>query len=75
MNEVINNSQIRGGTENAVPVHVEIPWTGSSYLPYEAVLQGYLQFPYKYFLLVLLFRGCCCKVCPSDNPRKKNHKD
>jgi hypothetical protein len=53
------SSQITGVFENAVPLHVDIPRTGrrGSDLPFEAVLQEYLQFPYEYFPLVLLFGG------------------
>jgi hypothetical protein len=41
-------------------------------LPFVAVLQEYLQFPYEYFVLVLLpFWDYCCKICPSNNPRRK----
>jgi hypothetical protein len=65
------------GVENAVPLHVNIPCTGErgSHLPFEAVLQEYLPFPYKYFLLVLLLGGYCCKLLPSNNTRNKTHKD
>jgi hypothetical protein len=70
-------SQITVGAENTVPLHVDIPHTGrrDPDLPFEAGLQEYLQFPYVYFLLVLLFRGYYCKLCPSNNPRIKNYKD
>jgi hypothetical protein len=46
------NSQITGGIENAVPLHIEIPRTvrRGSDLPFEAVLQEYLQFHCEYFL-------------------------
>jgi hypothetical protein len=45
-------------------------------LPSEDVLQEYLKFPYECFLSVLLlFEGYYCKLCPSNNPRRKNHKD
>jgi hypothetical protein len=49
-------SQITGGVENVVPVHVDIPGNGGrgSDLPLEAVKQEYLQFPYEYVLLLLL---------------------
>jgi hypothetical protein len=69
--------QITGDVENAGPLHVDIPRTSgrSSDLPFEAVLQEHLQFPYEYFLLVLLLGGYCSKLCPSDNPRRKNYKD
>jgi hypothetical protein len=42
-------SQVTGGVENAVPLHVYIPHTDrrSSDLSFEAVLQEYLQFPYE----------------------------
>jgi hypothetical protein len=52
------NSQITGGVENAVPVHVDIPRTdrSGSDLPFEAVLQEYLQFPCEYFLSVLVLQ-------------------
>jgi hypothetical protein len=74
----VEEDLITGDVENAVPLHVDIPRTSrrGSDLPYEAILQEYLQLPYDYFLLVLLlFRGYCCKICPSNNPRRKNHKD
>jgi hypothetical protein len=67
-------SQITGGVENAVPLHVDIPRTSGrgSNLPFEGVLQEYLQFPYKYFLLVLLLLGVYrCNLTPSFNPRSK----
>jgi hypothetical protein len=42
----------------------------------EDFLQEYLKFPCQCFLSVLLtFEGYCCKLCPSNNPRRKNHKD
>jgi hypothetical protein len=49
--------------ENCVPLYVDVPCTSGrvSDLPFEAVLQEYFQFPYEYFLLVLTFRGYCCK--------------
>jgi hypothetical protein len=66
-------SQIIGGVENVVPLHVDIPRTGGRVLNYPL---KYLQFLYEYFLLVLLPFGCyCSKLCPSYNPRRKNHKD
>jgi hypothetical protein len=71
-------SRITGGVENAVPLHVDIPRTGGRGfdLPFAVVPQEYSQFPYEYFLLVLLpFGGYCCELCPSNNPRRKNHKD
>jgi hypothetical protein len=42
--------------QNACPLHVDIPRTdgSGSDLPFEAVLQEYLQFPNEYFLLVHL---------------------
>jgi hypothetical protein len=69
-------SQITGGVENAVPLHVDIPRTGGRGfdLPSEDSLQKYLKFPYECFLAVLPFEGYCCKLCPSYNPRRKNHK-
>jgi hypothetical protein len=38
-----------GGVENSVPLHAHVPRTsGRCYdLPFEAVLQEYLQFPYE----------------------------
>jgi hypothetical protein len=41
-------SQITGDVQNAVHLHVDVPRTGGtgSDLPFEAVLQEYLQFPY-----------------------------
>jgi hypothetical protein len=65
---------IKGGVENTVPLYVDIPHPSrrGSDLPFEAVLQEYLQFYYKYFLLALLpFGGYCCKLCPSNNPTRK----
>jgi hypothetical protein len=55
-NEVVSNSQITRGDENAIPLQVDIPRSGgrSSDLPFEAVLHEYLQFPYEYFILILL---------------------
>jgi hypothetical protein len=71
-------SQTTGGVENAVPLHANIPRTGGTDfdLPSEDELQEYLKFPYEYFLSVLLlFEGYCCKLCPSNNSRRKNCKD
>jgi hypothetical protein len=70
-------SQTKEGVENAVPLHVDIPHTGrrGSDLQFEAVLQEYLQNPYRHFLLVVLFGGYGCKLCPSNNSRRENHKD
>jgi hypothetical protein len=64
--------------QNAAPTHVVIPHVGrsSSGLLFEAVLEKYLQCLCTYFLLVLLqFRGYSRKLCPSNNPRRKAHKD
>jgi hypothetical protein len=69
------SSQITGGVENAVPLHANIPRTGGRDfdLPSEDALQEYFKFPYKCFLSVLLlFEGYCCKLCASNNPRRKN---
>jgi hypothetical protein len=65
------------GVENAVPLQVDIPRTSGrgSDLSFLAFLEEYLQFPYGYFLSVLLFRVYCSKFCPSNNPRRKKHKD
>jgi hypothetical protein len=43
--------------ENVVSPQVGIPRTGGrgSDLPFEAVLQEYLHFPYEYFLLAFRF--------------------
>jgi hypothetical protein len=51
--------KITAGVENAVSLHEGIHRTGrrGSDLPFEAVLQEYLQFPHKYFLLVILLFG------------------
>jgi hypothetical protein len=71
-------SQITGGDENAVPLHANIPRTGGRDfdLPSEDALQEYLKSPYKCFLSVLLlFEDYCCKLCPSNNPIRKNCKD
>jgi hypothetical protein len=45
-------SQITGGVENAVPLHVDIPRTGGRGfdLPSEDSFQEYLKFPYECFL-------------------------
>jgi hypothetical protein len=67
-------SQIREGVKNAVPLHANIPHTcGRDFdLPSEDALQEYLKFPYECFLSVLLlFEGYCCKLYPSNNPRRK----
>jgi hypothetical protein len=50
-------SQITEDAANAVPLDAGIPRTGGrrSDLPFEAVVQEYLQFPYEYFLSVLPF--------------------
>jgi hypothetical protein len=55
-------------------LHVDIPRIGGrgSDLPFEAVLQEYLEFSYDYFILVLPFGGYCCKLCPSNNSRGKD---
>jgi hypothetical protein len=47
--------EITGGVENAVPLPINIPHTGrrGSDLPFEAVLQEYLQYPNEYCLSVL----------------------
>jgi hypothetical protein len=57
-NEVVA-TQITGCVENAVPLHADIPCTGGrgSGVPFEAVLQEYLQFPYEYFLLFFFLSG------------------
>jgi hypothetical protein len=71
-------SQITRGVENAVPLHVDIPRTGGGDfdLLSEDSLQEYLKFPYECFLSVILpFKGYCCKLCPSNNPRRKSHSD
>jgi hypothetical protein len=56
--------------ENSVSLHVDIPRTGGRGSD-EAVLQEYFQFPYEYFLLVLLFRGYCCKFVLQTTPEEK----
>jgi hypothetical protein len=50
-------SQITGGVENAVLLHVDIPRTGRRGfdLASEDALQEYLKFPYQCFLSVLPF--------------------
>jgi hypothetical protein len=71
-------SQITGGVENAVAVHIDISRTGrrGSDLPFQAVLQEYFQFPYEYFPLVVhLFVGYCCKCWPSNNSRRKKSQE
>jgi hypothetical protein len=69
-------SQITGGVENIVPLHIDISCTGRGGfdLPSEDSLQQYFKFPYKYFLSVLPFEGYCCKLCPSNDPIRKNHR-
>jgi hypothetical protein len=71
------SSQITGGVENAVPLYIDILRTGGRGfdLPSEDSLQEYLKFPYENFLSDLHpFEGYCCKLCPSNNPRRKNQK-
>jgi hypothetical protein len=71
-------SQITGGAEYAVPLHIDIPRTGGKGLDLlsEDFLQEYILFLYECFLSVLLpLEGYCCKLCPSHNPRRKNHND
>jgi hypothetical protein len=67
------SSQITGGVENAVPLHVDIPRTGGRGfdLPSGDAMQEYLKFSYECFLSVLPFEGYCCKLCPSQNRRRK----
>jgi hypothetical protein len=70
-------SQITGGVENAVPLHVDIPHTGGRgfHLPSEDSLQHYLKSPYECFLSVLLlFKGYFCKLCPSNDLIRKKSK-
>jgi hypothetical protein len=45
-------SQMAGGVENAVPLHVDVPRTGGRDfdLPSEDALQEYLKFPLEFFL-------------------------
>jgi hypothetical protein len=64
-------SQTTGGVENAVPLHADSSCTSGrgSDLPYEAVLQEYLQFPHKYFLSVLLL-GVALQTTPEEKTRK-----
>jgi hypothetical protein len=54
-------SQITGGVEDVVPLHVNIPCIGGggSGLLFEDILQEYLQFLCEYFLLVFPFVGYC----------------
>jgi hypothetical protein len=76
--EVITIHRTQNMLENVILLHVDILRTGERgyELPFEAVLQGYLQNLYEYFLLVFLSFGVYFpKVCPSDNPRRKHHKD
>jgi hypothetical protein len=71
-------SHITGGVENAFPLPIHIPHIGGRDfdLPSEDALQVYLKFPYKCFIpVLLLFVGYFCKLCPSNNPIRKNHKD
>jgi hypothetical protein len=66
-------SQITGGVENAAPLHVDIPRSGGRGfdLSFEAVLQEYSQFAYKYFLLVRPFGVTVVNFVLKNNPRKK----
>jgi hypothetical protein len=68
-------SQITGGVENAVPLHVDIHRTGGRDfdLLSEDALQGYLKSPYESFISVLSCEDYCCKLCPTHIPRRKNH--
>jgi hypothetical protein len=71
-------SHITGCVENVVPLHVDIPRTGRRGfdLPSEDAVLEYLKISYEYFISVLLpFEDYCCKLCPSNNPRRKNHED
>jgi hypothetical protein len=70
-------SHITGGIDTAAPLRVDNPHTGGrrSDLPFEDVLQEYLQFAYEYFLLILPFGSYCSKLYLSINLRRKNHKD
>jgi hypothetical protein len=69
--------QRTGNIENAVPVHVDIPHTGGRGfdLLSEDAVQEYLKFSYECFISVLLpVKGYCCKLCPSNNPRRKKSR-
>jgi hypothetical protein len=70
-------SQITGGVENTIPLHVDIPCPGERGfdLPSEDAVQVYLKFPYECFLSVRPFKDYFHKLCPSDNPKRENHKD
>jgi hypothetical protein len=76
-NKALYNSQTTGDAENGIYLHADITVTdrNGSDLPFEAVLQEYLQFPYEYLLLILPFGCYCCKFCSSNNRRRKNRKD
>jgi hypothetical protein len=67
------SSQITGGVENAVPLHVDIPGTDRRGfdLPSEDSLQKYFKFPYECFLSVLLpLKSYCCKLVLHTAPEK-----
>jgi hypothetical protein len=51
------------------------PTTQTFFALAEEILQEYLKFTYEYFHLVILFGDYFYKLCPSNNPRRKNHKD
>jgi hypothetical protein len=66
-------SQITGGVENALSLHVNIPRTDgrSSDLSFEAVLQEYLQFPMNIFFISSSFLGLLLKTLSFKDPQKK----
>jgi hypothetical protein len=65
-------SQI-AGVKNAAPLHVDIPRNGGRGfdLASEDALQEYL----KCFVSVLPFVCYCCKLRPSNIPRRKIYKE
>jgi hypothetical protein len=65
----LGNSQITESVENVVYLHVDIPHTGGRGfdLPFEDVLQEYLQFPYKYlFVLLLTVENFVLQITPEE---------
>jgi hypothetical protein len=60
-----------------VSLHVDIPRTGGRGfdLLFDAILQGYLQFPYQYFRLVLPFGVTIVNVVLQTTPEEETHKD
>jgi hypothetical protein len=70
-------SQMTGIVENAVPLHANIPRTGrrgSDYL-LKILCRNIWNLPTNVFFQSFHSRVTCCKLCPSNNLRRKNHTD